>query len=47
MRIRNSCYVIIKVMISNPCIIIIAKLLYIMEYFVNIYLPDDQEIMKL
>ena len=34
-------------MISNPFKIIIAKFLYINEYYVNIYLPDDQEIVKL
>ena len=34
-------------MISNPFIIFIAKFLYIKEYYVNIYLPDDREIVKL
>ena len=36
-----------KVMISNPFIIIIAEFLYIEEYYVNIYLPDDREIVKI
>ena len=39
--------VIIKVTISNPFIIFIVKFLYIKEYYVNIYLPDDREIVKL
>ena len=36
-----------KAMISNPFTIIIAEFLYIGEYYVNIYLPDDQEIVKI
>ena len=43
----NSCWVIIKVTIINPFVIFIEKFLYIKEYYVSIYLPDDQEIMKL
>ena len=43
----NSCSVIVKVTISNPFLIFIAKFLYIKEYYVNIYLPDDRKIVKL
>ena len=43
----NPCKVIIKVTINNPFIMIIAKFLYIKEYYVDSHLPDDQEIVKL